>query len=76
MLKCIKTNISTHFIKHLYRYINVLHKEPRKKIIKEEKDPEKRKELYKELNKDIRNLKSDLINNGIKDSKKMYHGWI
>jgi hypothetical protein len=54
MLKCIKTNISTHFIKHLYRYINVLHKEPRKKIIKEEKDPEKRKELYKELNEDIR----------------------
>ena len=76
MLTCIKTNISTHFIKHLFRYINALYKEPRTKIIKEEKDKEKRKELYKELNEDIRNLKSDLINNKIKDSKEIYHRWI
>jgi hypothetical protein len=76
MIRCITTNISTHFIKHLFRYINEIFKNPQIKIIKQEKDKEIRKELYKQLNQDIRNLKSDLINNKIKDSKKEYHNWI
>ena len=63
MITCLETNISTHFIKHLFKYINCVFKEPKTKIIKQEKDKEKRKELYKELNEDLRNLKSDLINN-------------
>ena len=40
------------------------------------KDKEKRKELYKVLNQDIRDLKSDLINDKIKLSKPEYHDWI
>jgi len=76
MITCLETNISTHFIKHLFKYINCVFKEPKTKIIKQEKDKEKRKELYKELNEDLRNLKSDLINNKIKDSKEEYHKWI
>ncbi len=76
MLTCITTNISTHFIKHLFKYINCLFKIPKSNIIKLEKNKEKRKELYKQLNEDIRNLKSDLINNTIEDSKKEYHDWI
>ena len=76
MITCIKTNISTHFVKHLFKYINCLFKEPKTLEIKKEKDKEKRKELYKELNQEIRDLKSDLINNKIENSKKEYHSWI
>ncbi len=76
MLTCIKTNISTHFIKHLFKYINILFKYPKTNLIKQEKDKLKRKELYKELNEEIRYLKSDLINNKIELSKEEYHQWI
>ena len=76
MITCINTNISTHFIKHLFKYINCLFKEQKSIEIKKEKDKEKRKELYKELNQEIRDLKSDLINNKIQNSKEEYHQWI
>ena len=36
----------------------------------------KRQIMYKELNEEIRNLKSDLINNKVPDSSKEYHNWI
>ena len=42
MITCIETNISTHFIKHLFRYINCLFKDPKTQHIKLEKDKEKR----------------------------------
>jgi hypothetical protein len=76
MITCINTNISTHFIKHLFKYINCLFKEPKLLEIKKENDKEKRKELYKQLNQEIRDLKSDLINNKIENSKEEYHIWI
>ena len=76
MLRCIETNISTHFLKHLYKYINIKFKKPKSEEIKKEKDKTKRKELYRELNADIRNLKSDIINRQILDSKEEYHQWI
>ena len=76
MITCINTNISTHFVKHLFKYINCLFKEPKSLEIKKETDKEKRKELYKELNQEIRGLKSDLINNKIENSKEEYHSWI
>ena len=76
MITCINTNISTHFIKHLFKYINCLFKEPKTTEIKKEKDKEKRKELYKELNQEICDLKSDLLNNKIECSKEEYHNWI
>jgi len=76
MITCINTNISTHFVKHLFKYINCLFKYPKSMEIKQEKDKEKRKELYKELNQEIRNLKSDLIQNKIEQSKPEYHQWI
>ena len=76
MITCITTNISTHFIDHLFRYIHCLFKQARLIEIKTIKDKEKRKELYKVLNQDIRDLKSDLINDKIKLSKPEYHDWI
>ena len=76
IITCINTNISTHFVKHLFKYVNLLFKVPKTIEIKKEKNKEKRKELYKELNQDIRDLKSDLINNKIEVSKPEYHKWI
>ena len=76
MITCINTNISTHFVKHLFKYINCLFKEPKLLEIKKEKDKIKRKELYKNLNQEMRDLKSDLINNKIENSKIEYHSWI
>ena len=76
MITCINTNISTHFVKHLFKYINCLFKEPKSLEIKKEKDKTKRKELYKQLNQEIRDFKSDLINNKIENSKEEYHSWI
>lgn len=73
MTTCIKTNISIHFLKHLYKYINIKFKKPKTEEIKKNKDKSKRKELYKELNTDIRNLKSDIIERKIIDSKEEYH---
>ena len=76
MITCIKTNISTHFVKHLFKYINCLFKQSKSLEIKKETNKEKRKELYKNLNQEIRDLKSDLINNKIENSKPEYHNWI
>lgn len=76
MITCINTNISTHFVKHLFKYINCLFKEPKSLEIKKETNKERRKELYKELNQEIRDLKNDLINNKIENSKEEYHSWI
>jgi hypothetical protein len=76
MTTCIKTNISTHFLKHLYKYINIKFKKPKNDEIKKNKDKKQRKELYKQLNEDIRNLKSDIVERRIIDSKEEYHQWI
>ena len=76
MITCIKTNISTHFLEHLFRYINCIFKKPIIIEIKKEKDKNKRKELYKVLNKEIRDLKTDLFNNKIEESDIKYHKWI
>ena len=77
MLTCIETNISTHYIKYLSKYINCLFKKPEEKRIREEtKDTEKRKEHYKHLNKEIRDLKTDLINGTKEHSDPKYHKWI
>ena len=77
MVTCINNNISLHFVKHLSKYINELFKNPVSKLIKETFISKNvRKELYKNLNSDIRNLKNDLFNDKIEDSKPIYHQWI
>ena len=76
MTTCINTNISTHFVKHLFKYINCLFKDPQTIEIKKEKDKAKRKELYAQLNKEIRDLKNDLMTNKIEYSNEKYHTWI
>jgi len=48
MITCIKTNTSTHFLKHLYKYINIKFKKPKNDEIKKIK---------------IRNKEKNYINN-------------
>ena len=77
MITCINNNISIHFIKYLSKYINELFKNPVSKQIKENyKDKKVRKEMYKQLNLEIKQLKNDLFNDKIEESNIKYHQWI
>jgi hypothetical protein len=77
MITCINNNISIHFIKYLGKYINELFKNPVSKQIKENyKDKKVRKEMYKQLNLEIKQLKNDLFNDKIEESNIKYHQWI
>lgn len=75
MLTCITTNISTHFVKHLFKYINCIHRDEQAAVIKTEKNNDIRKKLYNKLNSDVKSLKTALINNDIKIADKQYHDW-
>lgn len=76
MATCLTTNLKTQFIKYLFKYINIIHREPRAKLIRQEKDKKIRKQLYSQLKTDMFNLKNDLILDHIDKSDKQYHEWI
>ena len=76
MLTCIENNLKTNFIKYLSKYINCLFRKPKAKIIHQIKDVQQRKNEYRQLNKEIRDLKTDLINGTIEHSTPEYHTWI
>ena len=77
MLTCIKTNLTTHFEDYIIRYINLVYKYPQQKYIKDNfKTKENRKEQYKILNKDLRDIKYDILSGKIEKSDKKYHNWI
>ena len=76
MMTCLTTNLKTNFIKYLSKYINCLFKKPKAKIIHQNKDLKQRKIEYQQLNKEIRDLKTDLIHATIEHSKTDYHAWI
>lgn len=76
MFTCLKTNLKTNFIKYLFKYVNIVHKNPRVKEIKQEPDKVKRKQLYSQLTTEIGHLKTDLINKKIEESDPQYHAWI
>lgn len=75
MVVSMTTNIKTHFIKYLNRYVNIVHYYPKKQLIHQEKDKNKRAQMYLDLSRDIRCLKSDLIIGQIKDADPKYHEW-
>ena len=76
MMTCLETNISTHFIDYLFKYVNCKWKKPQEAIIHKIKDKAERKKAYQLLNADIQHLKSDLIEDRIKNSDPRYHEWI
>jgi hypothetical protein len=76
MATCITTNIATHFLKYLYKLINILFRNPVKEDIKTIQDNAERKRRYALFNAEIRGLKSDLIEDKIETSDPKYHQWI
>ena len=73
----IQTNIQEHFINHLTKYINiVIDKKGKVKKIKNIQDVEIRKGEYQDLNKELKDIKDDLINFRNLESPIQYHVWI
>lgn len=74
MIQCLETNIKTHFYKYIVRYVNIMVKWPKSKEIKKSYTSKaERKSHYQNLNKELKDIKSDIVNGKIKDSDQKYH---
>ena len=67
-------NIKLHFIKYLNRFVNSSFKKQNNELLEKCEKGTKTK-LRKELNKDLYEIKQDLINNTLNSNNK-YHEWI
>lgn len=77
MIRCLETNIKTHFLKYLCKYINVIVKYPLIQAVKNSKlSKAERKNKYKQINKEIREIKSDIITMKIESSNEKYHKFV
>jgi hypothetical protein len=74
MLTNIENNIKLHFIKYLNRFVNSSYKKRNNELLEKCEKGTKTK-LRKELNKDLYEIKQDLINNTLNSNIK-YHEWI
>ena len=74
MLTNIENNIKLHFIKYLNRFVNSSFKKQNNELLEKCEKGTKTK-LRKELNKDLYEIKQDLINNNLNSNNK-YHEWI
>ena len=74
-----ENNIKLHYVEYVERYINVIwkKKETVSKIKEENKDEEKQKELVNEFCRQLRKIKTDILEpvNEYKSDEK-YHKWI
>jgi hypothetical protein len=77
MIRCFETNIKTHFFKYLCKYINVLIRYSLVDAVKISKlTKEERKVQYQGINKEIRDIKNDIITMKIEKSNEKYHQFI
>lgn len=77
MVRCFETNLKTHFMKYLNRYINLIIRKPLIDNVKSSNlSREERRPLYQEINKKIRNIKDDLVNMKYDKSDPEHHQWI
>ena len=74
MITNIENNIKLHFVKYLNRFVNSSFKLINNELLNNCEKGTKTK-LRKELNKDLYDIKQDLINNTLKSNIK-YHEWI
>lgn len=74
MLTNIENNIKLHFIKYLNRFVNSSYKKQNNELLEKCEKGTKTK-LRKELNKDLYEIKQDVINNTLNSNNK-YHEWI
>ena len=75
MSTTLTTNLKTNFVKYLFKYLNIIHYKPRAKVIKQEKDVEKRKLLYRQLKRDLSTLKDALIHGDLNRTIPEYQSW-
>jgi hypothetical protein len=77
MVRCFETNIKTHFIDYLNKYINVSIRHPEKVLIKQTvTNKQERLDAYKKLTQDIKGIKNDLIMGKVEKSNQKYHTWV
>ena len=74
MITNIENNIKLHFVKYLNRFVNSSYKKQNNELLEKCEKGTKTK-LRKELNKDLYEIKQDLLNNTLNSNKK-YHEWI
>ena len=74
ILTNIENNIKLHFFKYVNRFVNSSFKKINNELVKKAKEGTKT-ELRKQLNKEIYEVKQDLLNNTLKSNEK-YHKWI
>ncbi len=74
MLTNIENNIKLHFIKYVNRFVNSSYKKQNNELLEKCEKGTKTK-LRNELNKDLYEIKQDLINNTLNSNIK-YHEWI
>ena len=79
MEKNINVNITEHFFQHLNKFVNISfnYKDRKDEIAKMDLNKEEKKKKYFELNKEFRDIKTDLTSLDKKlTSNKKYHKWI
>jgi hypothetical protein len=74
MLTNIENNIRLHFFKYLNRFVNSSFKKQNNDIV-EKAEKGKKTEIRKQLNKEVYEIKQDLLNNTLNSNVK-YHNWI
>jgi hypothetical protein len=74
MLTNIENNIKLHFIKYVFRFVNSSFRKQNNELLENCEKGTKTK-LRKELNKDLYDIKQDLLNSTLNSNNK-YHEWI
>ena len=74
MLTNIENNIKLHFIKYVFRFVNSSFRKQNNELLEKCEKGTKTK-LRKELNKDLHDIKQDLLNSTLNSNNK-YHEWI
>lgn len=74
MLTNIENNIKMHFIKYVKKFVNSSFRNKHNELL-ENCEKRTKTKLRKELNKDLYEIKEDLINNTLLSNEK-YHEWI
>lgn len=72
MLTNIENNVKLHFISYVKRFVNSSFKKENNEIIEKS---DKKTETRKQINKDLYEIKEDLMNNTLLSNEK-YHEWI
>jgi len=74
MIINIENNIRLHFFKYVNRFVNSSFKKQNNDLV-EKAEKGKKTEIRKQLNKEVYEIKQDLLNNTLNSNSK-YHNWI